>query len=70
MNGELKFLNNRDKKKFKKIATSRKKSKGSIEDVVCQILPELEEKFESLAKVEEASQKDDEETEVKKDFVG
>ena len=71
MNAELKFLNNREKKKFKKIATLRKKSKGTIEDVVCQILPDLiEDKIEKVALVNEATQKDEEETEVKENAIG
>ena len=53
---DLSFINRREKKKIKKVASTRKKSRGSIEDVVCQVLPDLEDRIVKLGKIEDSSE--------------
>ena len=52
---DLSFINRREKKKIKKVASTRKKSRGSIEDVVCQVLPDLEDRIVKLGKIEDST---------------
>ena len=61
---DLSFINRREKKKIKKVASTRKKSRGSIEDVVCQVLPDLEDRIVKLGKIEDSSEIVDKEEDV------
>ena len=61
---DLSFINRREKKKIKKVASTRKKSRGSIEDVVCQVLPDLEDRIVKLGKIEDSSENVDKEEDV------
>ena len=61
---DLSFINRREKKKIKKVASTRKKSRGSIEDVVCQVLPDLEDSIVKLGKIEDSTEIVDKEEDV------
>ena len=61
---DLSFINRREKKKIKKVASTRKKSRGSIEDVVCQVLPDLEDRIVKLGKIEDSTEIVDKEEDV------